>query len=152
MTRVPLGERHHVPWVLAPGHQTVRDVCTHRPVGAHHGTKRFTAVRLIYLTIVDQPLIDAAAPGVPGTGMPGTGRVPQPKPAAPRGRGASSATSSQAHVSSRRSPLIQGEDDRGTRQVCEPLQCVGTDRGQRDILEAAGCHPFVPSEGGVWML
>jgi hypothetical protein len=51
MTKVPLGERHHVPRVLAPGHQTVRDVCTHRPVGANHGTKRFTAVRLIYLTM-----------------------------------------------------------------------------------------------------
>jgi hypothetical protein len=53
MTRVPLGERHHVTRVLAPGHQTVRDVCIHRPVGANHGTKRFTAVRLIYLTMPD---------------------------------------------------------------------------------------------------
>jgi hypothetical protein len=54
MTRVPLGERHHVTRVLAPGHQTVRDVCTHRPVGANHGTKRVTAVRLIYLTMPDE--------------------------------------------------------------------------------------------------
>jgi hypothetical protein len=54
MTRAPRGERHTVTRVLAPGHQTVRGVCTHRPVGANNGTKRFTAVRLIYLTMRDE--------------------------------------------------------------------------------------------------
>ena len=54
MTRVPLGERHHVTRVLAPVHQTVRDVCTHRPVGANDGIKHLTAVRPIYLTMRDE--------------------------------------------------------------------------------------------------
>jgi len=54
MTRVPLWERHPVTRVLAPGHQTVRDVCTHRPVGANHGTTCVTAVRLIYVTMPDK--------------------------------------------------------------------------------------------------
>ena len=61
--------------------------------------------------------------------VPKTGRVPQRRSAEPRGRAAASATSSQAHVSRGRSPLVQGEDDRGTSQVCEPLLVFGTDRG-----------------------
>jgi phosphoribosylanthranilate isomerase len=78
---------------------------------------------------VGQPPIDAAAPGVPGIGIRGTGRVPQRRPAELRGQGASSATSSQAHVSRRRSPVVQGEDDRGKSQVCKQLRVFGTDRG-----------------------
>jgi hypothetical protein len=54
MTRVPLGERHPVTRVPAPGHQAVRDVCIHRPVGANHGPTSVTAVRLIYLTMPDE--------------------------------------------------------------------------------------------------
>jgi hypothetical protein len=54
MTRVPLGERHHVTRVLAPGHQTVRDVCTRRPVGANHGPTRVIAIRRIYWTMRDE--------------------------------------------------------------------------------------------------
>src|SRR4029453_9911391 len=92
---------------------------------------------------VCKPPIDATEPGVPGTGMPGTGRVPQRRPAEPRGRGASSATSSQAHVSRRRSPFVQGEDDRGKSQVCDQLQVFGTDRGAEG--QPGGLRGPIPS-------
>src|SRR5262245_56942073 len=75
------------------------------------------------------PPMDAAAPGVPGRGTPRTGRVLQRRPTEPQGQGASSVTSSPERVGKSRSPLFQGENDRGKSQAWEPFQVFGTDSG-----------------------